>query len=199
MKRFADVVISTLGFVLLSPVFLTLALLVKVKLGSSVLFRQLRPGLAGEPFVLVKFRTMTNDRNAEGVLLSDSERLTPFGRLLRSTSLDELPELWNVFRGNMSLVGPRPLLSEYLPLYSTHQARRHEIRPGITGLVQVKGRNNLTWNEKFDLDVWYVDNRSFRLDCAIVFWTFKSVLRREGINAQGSATMPPFHGPESSY
>lgn len=198
MKRFSDVVISILGLVFLSPVFFTLALLVRVKLGSPVQFRQVRPGLAKKPFVLVKFRTMTNERNARGVLLADGERLTPFGRFLRSTSLDELPELWNVLRGNMSLVGPRPLLAEYLPLYSTHQARRHEIRPGITGLAQVRGRNNLTWHGKFDLDVWYVDNRSFKLDCAIVFWTFKSVLRRQGVNAEGSATMPPFQGPESS-
>ena len=198
MRRFADLVTSSFGLVLLSPVFLTLAILVRIKLGSPVQFRQLRPGLAGVPFVLVKFRTMTNDRDAEGKLLSDSERLTPFGRFLRSTSLDELPELWNVFRGNMSLVGPRPLLTEYLLLYSTHQARRHEIRPGITGLAQVRGRNNLSWNAKFDLDVWYVDNRSFKLDCAIIFWTFKSVLRRHGVNAEGSSTMPPFYGPESS-
>lgn len=198
MKRFADVVISILGIVLLSPLFLILALLVRVNLGSPVQFRQLRPGLAGEPFVLVKFRTMTNKNNVEGVLLPDGERLTRFGRFLRSTSLDELPELWNVLRGNMSLVGPRPLLSEYLPLYSEHQARRHEIKPGITGLAQVRGRNNLTWNEKFDLDIWYVDNGGFKLDCAIVFWTLKSVFRRHGVNAEGAATMPPFYGPESS-
>ena len=194
MKRFADVIIAFLGLLLLSPVLLVIALLVRFKLGSPVLFRQLRPGLAGKPFFLVKFRTMTNQRDASGDLLPDSERLTKFGKFLRSTSLDELPELWNVLRGNMSLVGPRPLLVEYLPLYSAHQARRHETRPGITGLAQVKGRNILSWNEKFDLDVWYVDNRGFLLDSAIIFWTIASVLRRQGVNADGSATMPPFQG-----
>ncbi len=194
MKRFADVIISFLGLVLLSPVLLVVAFLVRVKLGSPVLFRQLRPGSAGKPFFLVKFRTMTHQRDTSGELLPDSERLTKFGKFLRSTSLDELPELWNVLRGNMSLVGPRPLLVEYLPLYSAHQTRRHETRPGITGLAQVKGRNSLSWNEKFDLDVWYVDNQGFLLDSAIIFWTFASVLRRQGVNADGSATMPPFQG-----
>jgi sugar transferase EpsL len=194
VKRFADVIISFFGLVLLSPVLLVVALLVRFRLGSPVLFRQLRPGLAGEPFLLVKFRTMTNQRNASGELLPDSERLTKFGRFLRSTSLDELPELWNVLRGNMSLVGPRPLLVEYLPLYSAHQARRHETRPGITGLAQVKGRNTLSWDEKFNLDVWYVENQGFALDSAIIFWTFASVLRRQGVSADGSATMPPFQG-----
>ncbi len=194
MKRFADVIIASLGLVFLSPVLLIIALLVRFKLGSPVLFRQLRPGLAGKPFFLVKFRTMTNQRDGSGELLPDSERLTKFGKFLRSTSLDELPELWNVLRGNMSLVGPRPLLVDYLPLYSAHQARRHETRPGITGLAQVKGRNALSWNEKFNLDVWYVDNRGFLLDSVIIFWTFASVLRRQGVNADGSATMPPFQG-----
>ena len=194
MKRFADVIISFLGLVLLSPVLLVVALLVRVKLGSPVLFRQLRPGLSGKPFLLVKFRTMTNQGNAPGNLLPDSERLTNFGKFLRSTSLDELPQLWNVLRGNMSVVGPRPLLVEYLPLYSAHQARRHEVRPGITGFAQVKGRNNLSWDEKFNLDVWYVDNRGFALDSAIIFWTFASVLCRQGVSADGSATMPPFRG-----
>ncbi len=194
MKRFADVIIASLGLVFLSPVLFSIAFLVRVKMGSPVLFRQLRPGLAGKPFFLVKFRTMTNQRDASGELLPDCERLTKFGKFLRSTSLDELPELWNVLRGNMSLVGPRPLLVEYLPLYSAHQARRHETRPGITGLAQVKGRNALSWDEKFDLDVWYVDNQGFSLDSAIIFWTFASVLRRQGVNADGSATMPPFQG-----
>jgi sugar transferase EpsL len=194
VKRFADVIIASLGLVFLSPVLLIIALLVRFKLGSPVLFRQLRPGLAGKPFFLVKFRTMTNQRDGSGELLPDSERLTKFGKFLRSTSLDELPELWNVLRGNMSLVGPRPLLVDYLPLYSAHQARRHETRPGITGLAQVKGRNALSWNEKFNLDVWYVDNRGFLLDSVIIFWTFASVLRRQGVNADGSATMPPFQG-----
>ena len=194
MKRFADVIISFLGLVLLSPVLLVVALLIRVKLGSPVLFRQLRPGLAGKPFLLVKFRTMTNQRDASGHLLPDSERLTNFGKLLRSTCFDELPELWNVLRGDMSIVGPRPLLVEYLPLYSAHQKRRHETRPGITGLAQVKGRNSLNWDDKFKLDVWYVDNQGFALDCAIIFWTLVSVLRRQGVNADGSATMPPFLG-----
>ena len=194
MKRFADVIISFLGLILLSPVLLVVALLVRVKLGSPVLFRQLRPGLAGKPFLLVKFRTMTNLRDSSGKLLPDSDRLTKFGGFLRSTSLDELPELWNVLRGDMSLVGPRPLLVEYLPLYSAHQVRRHETRPGITGLAQVKGRNALSWDEKFNLDVWYVDNQGFALDCAIIFWTLISVTRRQGVNADGSATMPPFLG-----
>jgi sugar transferase EpsL len=194
VKRFADVIIASLGLVFLSPVLFSIAFLVRVKMGSPVLFRQLRPGLAGKPFFLVKFRTMTNQRDASGELLPDCERLTKFGKFLRSTSLDELPELWNVLRGNMSLVGPRPLLVEYLPLYSAHQARRHETRPGITGLAQVKGRNALSWDEKFDLDVWYVDNQGFSLDSAIIFWTFASVLRRQGVNADGSATMPPFQG-----
>lgn len=194
MKRFVDFIISILGLVMISPVLLVIALLVRFKLGSPILFRQLRPGLAGEPFFLVKFRTMTNQQGATGELLPDSKRLTKFGKFLRSTSLDELPELWNVLRGNMSLVGPRPLLVEYLPLYSTHQTRRHEVRPGITGLAQVKGRNSLSWDEKFNLDVWYVDNQGFALDCAIIFWTFLSVLRRQGVTADGSATMPPFEG-----
>ena len=194
MKRFADVIIASLGLVLFSPVLLVLALLVRVKLGSPIFFRQLRPGLAGEPFLLVKFRTMTEKRDALGELLPDGERLTKFGKFLRSTSLDELPELWNVLRGDMSMVGPRPLLVDYLPLYSAHQARRHEVRPGLTGLAQVRGRNSLTWDEKFNLDVWYVDNRGFLLDGAIIFWTLASVLRRQGVNAEGSATMPPFQG-----
>ena len=194
MKRSADVIIGSLGLVILSPVLLMVALLVRNRLGSPVLFRQVRSGLEGKPFQLVKFRTMTNQRDDVGELLPDDERLTKFGKFLRSTSLDELPELWNVLRGNMSLVGPRPLLVEYLPRYSAHQARRHEARPGITGLAQVKGRNALSWDEKFNLDVWYVDNQDFALDCAIIFWTFVSVLRRQGVNADGSATMPPFEG-----
>ena len=194
MKRFWDLAVSVVGLVILSPVLLILAVVVRVKLGSPVLFRQMRPGRDGELFKLIKFRTMTDSRDSQGDLLPDSERLTRFGQFLRSTSADELPELWNVLRGDMSIVGPRPLLVEYLPLYSPHQGRRHEVRPGITGLAQVRGRNSLTWDEKFDLDVWYVDNRSFRLDCAIVFWTFTSIFKREGISAEGSATMPPFQG-----
>jgi lipopolysaccharide/colanic/teichoic acid biosynthesis glycosyltransferase len=165
-----------------------------VFLGSPVLFRQTRPGLSGKSFELVKFRTMTDRRDQNRDLLPDAERLTSFGTFLRSTSLDELPELWNVVRAEMSLVGPRPLLVEYLPLYSPVQVRRHEVRPGVTGLAQVRGRNELSWEEKFKLDVWYVDHRSFRLDCAILFWTVRSVLHREGIAAEGNVTMPPFTG-----
>ena len=194
MKRFWDLAVSVVGLIVLSPVLLILAVVVRAKLGSPVLFRQTRPGRDGELFELIKFRTMTDSRDSQGDLLPDRERLTRFGQFLRSTSADELPELWNVLRGDMSIVGPRPLLVEYLPLYSAHQGRRHEVRPGITGLAQVRGRNSLTWDEKFDLDVWYVDNRSFRLDCAIVFWTFTSIFKRKGISAEGSATMPPFQG-----
>ena len=194
MKRAADVIVSGIGLILLSPLTLLLAVLVRVFLGSPVLFRQVRPGLGGETFQMIKFRTMRGTRNARGELLPDSDRLTGFGRFLRSTSLDELPELWNVLRGDMSLVGPRPLLVEYLPLYSPWQARRHEVMPGVTGLAQVKGRNALSWEDKFDLDVWYVDNKSFRLDLAIMWWTLGSVFRREGVSATNSATMPPFEG-----
>lgn len=194
MKRLADFMIAGCGIVLLSPLIGLLSLLVRVFLGSPVLFRQTRPGLSGESFELVKFRTMTDRYDQNGDLLPDVERLTSFGTFLRSTSLDELPELWNVVRAEMSLVGPRPLLVEYLPLYSPVQARRHEVRPGVTGLAQVRGRNELSWEEKFKLDVWYVDHRSFRLDCAILFWTVRSVLHREGIAAEGNVTMPPFTG-----
>ncbi len=194
MKRVVDFLVAFAGLVFLSPVLGIVALLVRVFLGSPVLFRQVRPGLNGECFELVKFRSMTERRDANGEFISDSLRLTGFGRFLRATSLDELPELWNVLKGDMSLVGPRPLLVEYLPRYSTTQSRRHEVRPGVTGLAQVRGRNNLSWEGKFDLDVWYVDNRSARLDIAILFWTVTSVFSRSGINAQGSATMPPFTG-----
>lgn len=194
MKRFWDLAVSLVCLIVLCPVLLILAVVVRINLGSPVFFRQTRPGRDGELFELIKFRTMTDSRDSQGDLLPDSERLTRFGQFLRSTSADELPELWNVLRGDMSIVGPRPLLVEYLPLYSPHQGRRHEVRPGITGLAQVRGRNTLTWDEKFDLDVWYVDNRSFRLDCAIIFRTFTSVFNRVGISAEGSATMPPFQG-----
>jgi len=194
MKRLADFLVSLVGLIVLSPILGALSLLVRAFLGSPVLFRQVRPGLIGEPFELVKFRSMTSNRDSSGNLLPDSQRLTRFGDFLRATSLDELPELWNVVRGDMSLVGPRPLLVEYLPLYSERQARRHEVRPGITGLAQVSGRNSLSWEEKFDLDVWYVDNQSTRLDLAILVWTVKSVFRRSGVSADGSATMPPFTG-----
>lgn len=194
MKRAADIILSGLGLILLSPIILFLAVMVRVLLGSPVLFRQVRPGLGGETFALIKFRTMRDTRDSQGDLLPDSDRLTTFGRFLRSTSLDELPELWNVLRGDMSLVGPRPLLVEYLHLYSPLQARRHEVLPGVTGLAQVKGRNTLSWEDKFDLDVWYVDNRSVRLDLAILWWTLGSVFRREGVSAANAATMPPFEG-----
>jgi len=169
---------------------LFISLLVRLNLGQPILFRQQRPGLNGEPFEMVKFRTMLNDRTSD----SDAERLTRFGRMLRASSLDELPELWNVFKGDMSLVGPRPLLMEYLPLYSEQQSRRHEVRPGITGLAQINGRNAISWQEKFKLDVWYVDNRSFWLDMKILFLTVKKVFVRDGINADGEATMSKFEG-----
>jgi lipopolysaccharide/colanic/teichoic acid biosynthesis glycosyltransferase len=194
MKRVVDFLIAFVGLIFLSPVLGIVALLVRVFLGSPVLFRQVRPGLNGEGLELVKFRSMTERRDSNGEFISDSQRLTGFGRFLRATSLDELPELWNVVKGDMSLVGPRPLLVEYLPRYSTTQSRRHEVRPGVTGLAQVRGRNNLSWEGKFDLDVWYVDNRSARLDLAILFWTIKSVFMRSGVSADGSATMPPFTG-----
>ena len=191
-----DLVISGLGLIFLSPVIVTLALLVRIRLGSPMLFRQLRPGLGGQPFELIKFRTMRDTYDADGVLHPDVDRLTGFGNFLRSTSLDELPELWNVLQGQMSLVGPRPLLVEYLPRYSSWQIRRHEVLPGVTGLAQVKGRNSLSWEEKFDLDVWYVDNRSARLDMTVLWWTIGSVFKRRGVVAPNSATMPPFEGTE---
>jgi len=189
-----DIVGSTLLLTLLMPVLLLLALLVRRRLGSPVMFVQERPGLAGKPFRMLKFRTMTNACDAAGVLLSDSERLVPFGRFLRASSLDELPELVNVLRGEMSLVGPRPLLMEYLPLYSCHQNRRHEVRPGITGWAQVNGRNTLSWNEKFDMDVWYVDNHSLWLDLRILWLTIGKVLKRDGIHQEGVETMERFKG-----
>jgi lipopolysaccharide/colanic/teichoic acid biosynthesis glycosyltransferase len=170
---------------------------VRRKLGSPALFRQVRPGLHGRPFMMVKFRTMTDERGADGELLPDAQRLTAFGRFLRASSLDELPELWNVLRGEMSLVGPRPLLMEYLPLYSPEQARRHEVRPGITGWAQVNGRNAVSWDERFKLDVWYVDHRSLWLDLRILWLTVRKVLVREGISAQGEATMSRFTGNKS--
>jgi sugar transferase EpsL len=193
-KRCFDVAVSGAALILLSPLFALLALLVRLRLGSPVFFRQMRPGLLGKPFSMVKFRTMTDARDAEGRLLPDGERLTPFGRFLRSTSLDELPELWNVLRGDMSLVGPRPLLLAYLDRYSPEQARRHEVRPGITGLAQVNGRNALTWEEKFRLDVVYVDTWTFGLDLRILAKTVVAVLRREGIAAPGQSTVEEFRG-----
>ena len=193
-KRFLDLALTLPALVVFLPLLGFLALLVRWRLGSPVLFRQQRPGLHGNPFVLVKFRTMTDRRDANGHLLPDAVRLTPFGRFLRKTSLDELPELWNVLKGEMSLVGPRPLLMDYLPLYSPEQARRHEAPPGITGWAQVNGRNAISWDQKFALDVWYVDNLSFLLDLKTIWFTIRQVLRREGISAQGEATMSKFDG-----
>jgi len=194
MKRFFDIGLTSLVLLILAPLILLLMWLVRRRLGAPIFFTQTRPGLHGRPFSMVKFRTMTNARDAAGNLLPDVERITPFGRFLRSSSLDELPELWNVVKGEMSLVGPRPLLMEYLPLYTPEQARRHEVRPGITGWAQVNGRNSLSWEEKFKLDVWYVDNNSCFLDLMILCQTVKKVLLREGISAKGDATMPKFLG-----
>lgn len=196
-KRSLDVLLAGTTFLLLALPLLFLACLVRVRLGSPVLFRQVRPGLNGQPFMMVKFRTMTDERGEDGELLPDAQRLTAFGRFLRASSLDELPELWNVLRGEMSLVGPRPLLMEYLPLYSPEQARRHEVRPGITGWAQVNGRNAVSWEERFKLDVWYVDHSSLWLDLRILLLTVRKVIVREGISAQGEATMPRFTGNKS--
>ncbi len=194
IKRLFDIFASAIGLLCLLPVFLVLVLLIRYILGSPVLFSQVRPGKDGKPFRMVKFRSMTDARDAHGNLLPDAERLPPFGRFLRSSSLDELPELWNVLKGDMSLVGPRPLLMEYLPLYSTEQYRRHAVRPGITGCAQVNGRNAISWEQKFVFDVWYVDNQSFLLDFRILWLTVKKVLIRDGISAAGDATMPIFRG-----
>lgn len=193
-KRALDIVLTLLATPVWLPLLAVLALLVRVKLGSPVFFSQERPGRGARPFHLVKFRTMTNARDASGALLPDADRLTSFGRALRSTSLDELPELWGVLRGDMSLVGPRPLLTRYLSRYSERHARRHEVRPGITGLAQVSGRNAITWAEKLDLDVRYVDQCSLSLDLRILWRTLRAVARREGISAEGMATMPEFTG-----
>lgn len=194
MKRLFDLVLATLALLLLCVPLLFLIWQIHRKLGSPVFFRQTRPGLHGKPFKMVKFRTMTDARGPDGQLLPDADRLTSFGRFLRSSSLDELPELWNVLKGDMSLVGPRPLLMAYLPLYSPEQARRHEVRPGVTGWAQVNGRNALGWDDKFKLDVWYVNNRSLWLDIKILWLTVRKVLVREGISAAGEATMTPFTG-----
>jgi len=194
MKRLFDIGASLLLLFLLLPLLILLALLILLILGRPIFFMQQRPGLGGRPFVMVKFRSMSNHRDASGQSIRDEQRLSGFGRWLRSTSLDELPELLNVIKGDMSLVGPRPLLMEYLPLYSPEQARRHEVRPGMTGWAQVKGRNSLSWEEKFALDVWYVENRSFWLDVRILALTVAKVFSREGISQQGHATMPLFQG-----
>ena len=194
MKRSIDFLIASLALLLLALPLAVLGWLIRRKLGGPVLFSQLRPGMHGKPFTMVKLRTMTDDRGPDGSLLPDAQRLTPFGLFLRATSLDELPGLWNVLRGDMSLVGPRPLLMEYLPLYSPEQARRHEVRPGVTGWAQVNGRNAISWEEKFALDVWYVDNRSLWLDIKILSLTVKKIIIRDGINAAGEATMHKFTG-----
>ena len=193
-KRAFDVIVSLAGLIVAGPVLLIVALLVRIFLGSPVLFRQQRPGLDALPFEILKFRTMTDAVGADGQLLPDKDRLTAFGRFLRSSSLDELPELWNVLKGEMSLVGPRPLLMEYVPLYDETQMRRHKMRPGITGWSQVNGRNAIGWDEKFALDVWYVDNQSMRLDLKVLFMTVASLVRREGINASENVPMPKFTG-----
>ena len=194
LKRCIDAAAALVGLMVLAPVLLIIALLIRLKLGSPVLFRQVRPGLDAKPFEMVKFRTMRDAVDKHGNPLPDEERMTRLGHILRATSLDELPELWNVLKGDMSLVGPRPLLMEYLPLYSTEQYRRHEVRPGVTGWAQVNGRNALSWEEKFKLDVWYVDNRSLWLDIKILLLTLKKVLVRDGISAEGQATMERFRG-----
>ena len=194
IKRAFDFLVSLAALLLLWPVLLVLAVLVRVKLGPPALFRQQRPGLHGRPFTMLKFRTMTDARDTQGNLLPDGERLSSFGRSLRSTSLDELPELINVLAGDMSLVGPRPLLMRYLDRYTPEQMRRHEVRPGITGWAQVNGRNAITWDQKFALDIWYVDHHSLRLDLRIIWLTVRNVLRREGISQAGEATMEEFLG-----
>lgn len=196
IKFLFDLLVTIIALSLLWPLLLVLGVLVRIKLGSPVVFRQQRPGLQGKPFMMYKFRTMTDARDADGNLLPDDERLPSFGRFLRSSSLDELPELFNVLKGDMSLVGPRPLLMEYLPLYSPSQARRHEIRPGITGWAQINGRNAISWNDKFKLDVWYVDHYNLWLDMKILWMTVATVFKREGISQDGQATMEKFKGNE---
>jgi len=192
IKGLADRFGALIALLILSPLLLLISLLVRWRLGSPVLFRQQRPGYRGRPFWLLKFRTMTNARDTNGALLPDAQRLTILGRWLRATSIDELPELINILRGEMSFIGPRPLLMQYLPLYSSQQARRHDVRPGFSGWAQINGRNAISWEEKFRLDVWYVDHQSFWLDLRIFMITIWEVIRRQGISAAGFATMPPF-------
>ncbi|OBA10416.1 sugar transferase [Acinetobacter calcoaceticus] len=194
MKRLLDIIIASIALILLSPLYFYVVYKVKKNLGSPVLFRQVRPGLHGKPFEMIKFRTMKDATDPEGNPLPDSERLTPFGKMLRSTSLDEMPELWNVIKGDMSIVGPRPLLMEYLPLYNKEQAKRHDVRPGMTGHAQVNGRNAIGWEEKFKLDTWYVENRSLWLDFKIMLQTVKKVIAKDDINEAGEATMSKFTG-----
>lgn len=195
-KRLFDLLVVSCLAVVIVPLIAVVAVLVRVKLGAPIFFRQRRPGLNGEPFMMVKFRSMTSARDENGELLPDASRLTHFGQLLRRTSIDELPELWNVFTGKMSLVGPRPLLMQYLDRYTPEQARRHAVRPGITGWAQINGRNAISWEEKFALDVWYVDNCSFWLDIKILILTLLKVIKRDGISAEGEATMREFMGSE---
>lgn len=194
MKRLFDLILSGAGLILLGPLMMIIALLIKNKLGTPIIFRQSRPGLYGAPFTVYKFRTMTDERDSSGNLLPDEIRLTKFGKILRKLSLDEFPQLYNVLKGEMSLVGPRPLLMEYLPLYTAEQARRHHVRPGITGWAQVNGRNAITWEEKFQLDLWYVEHQSFFLDLKIIYLTIRKVLKSEGISNGNHATMPLFKG-----
>lgn len=197
LKRLLDIIIASTALILLSPLYAYVAYKVKKNLGSPVLFRQVRPGLHGKPFEMIKFRTMKDAIDEEGNPLPDSERLTPFGKMLRSSSLDEMPELWNVIKGDMSIVGPRPLLMEYLPLYNKEQAKRHEVRPGMTGHAQVNGRNAISWEQKFKLDTWYVENRSLWLDFKIMLQTVKKVIAKDDINEAGEATMTKFTGTSS--
>lgn len=194
LKRVLDIAIASTALVILSPVYAFVAYKVRKNLGSPVLFRQVRPGLYGQPFEMIKFRSMKDAVDVQGNPLPDSERLTPFGKMLRSSSLDEMPELWNVIKGEMSIVGPRPLLTEYLPLYNAEQAKRHNVRPGMTGHAQVNGRNAISWEEKFKLDTWYVENQSLWLDFKIMLQTVKKVLAKEDISAEGEATMTKFTG-----
>ena len=196
IKRLLDIIIASIALILLSPLYFYVAYKVKKNLGSPVLFRQVRPGLHGKPFEMIKFRSMKDAVDVQGNPLPDSERLTPFGKMLRSSSLDEMPELWNVIKGDMSIVGPRPLLMEYLPLYNQEQAKRHLVRPGMTGHAQVNGRNAISWEEKFKLDTWYVENQSVWLDFKIMLKTVKKVLAKDDINAENDATMPKFNGNE---
>lgn len=197
IKRWLDFILSLIAIIILSPILLIVALLVRIKLGSPIIFKQKRPGLHEKIFTLYKFRTMTDEKDKDGNLLPDDQRLTKFGKLLRSTSLDELPELFNILKGDMSIVGPRPLLVKYLPLYNGHQKHRHDVRPGFTGWAQCNGRNAISWEEKFDLDIYYVKHVSFRLDLNIIFKTIKIVFLREGISSDTSATMEEFRGTEN--
>ena len=197
LKRLLDIIIASIALILLSPLYAFVAYKVKKNLGSPVLFRQVRPGLHGKPFEMIKFRTMKDAVDEQGNPLPDSERLTPFGQMLRSSSLDEMPELWNVIKGDMSIVGPRPLLMEYLPLYSPEQAKRHDVRPGMTGHAQVNGRNAIGWEEKFKLDTWYVENQSIWLDFKVMFKTVHKVLAKDDISAEGEATMTRFTGSQN--